>query len=105
MFLDRVFHFGENLGEEVKGRPTRKVKSLTEVSYVTRLKVQVLRFNMNLIPSRLGVPRPSYPFRGKFGDQVKGRSAKKLKSLIVVSYVAHMIIQVLSCNMNLISSP
>ena len=51
MLLDRVVHFGENLGEQVKGRPTSKVKSLTEVPYVTRLKVQVLRFNMNLISS------------------------------------------------------
>ena len=105
MFLDRVVHLGENLGEQVKGRPARKLKSLIEVSYVTRLNVQVLRFNMNLISSRKRVPRPSYPFRGKFGDQVKGRSAKNLKSLIVVPYVAHLKIQLLSCNMNLISSP
>ena len=70
-----------------------------------RQKVQVLWFNTNLIPSRQRVPRPSYPFRGKLGDQVKGRSPRKLKSLIVVHYVAHLKIQVLSCNMNLISSP
>ena len=59
MFLDQVVHFEENLGEQVKGRPTSKVKSLIEVPYLTRLKVQVLRFNMNLILSRQCVPRPS----------------------------------------------
>ena len=105
MFLDRDVHFGENLGEQVKCRPTRKLKPLIEAPYVTRLKLQVIRFYMNLISSRERVSRPSYSFREKFGDQVKGRSPKKLKSLIVVHYVAHLKIQVLSCNMNLISSP
>ena len=38
------------------------------------------------------------------GDQAKGRSRKKLKSLIEVPYVAHLNVQVLSFNMNLISS-
>ena len=83
----------------------RKLKSLIEVPYVMRLNVQVLSLNMNLISSQKRVPRPSYPFRGKFGDQVKGRSLKKLKQLIVVPYVAHLKIQVLICNMNLIFSP
>ena len=49
--LYRVIHFGENLGKQVKGRPARKLKSLIEVPYVTRLKIQVLRFNMILISS------------------------------------------------------
>ena len=105
MFLDRFVQFGENLGEQVKGRPTRKLQSLIEIPYVTCLKVQVLRFNMDLISSWYRVPRPSYPLRGEFGDQVKGRSPKKLKSLRVVHYVAHLNIQVLSCNKNFISSP
>ena len=83
----------------------KKLKSLIEVPFVTRLKVQVLMFNMSLISSRQRVPRPSYPFRGNLGDQVKGRSPKKLKSLRVVPYVAHLKVQVLSCNMKLISSP
>ena len=63
MFLDRVVYLEENLGEQVKGRPTRKLKSLMEVPYVTRLKVQVLSLDMNLISSRERVPRPSYPFQ------------------------------------------
>ena len=49
VFLDRVVHFGENLGEQVKGYPTRNLKSLIELPYITGLKVQVLRLNMNLI--------------------------------------------------------
>ena len=101
---NKIVHFGENLGEQVKGRPMRKLKSLIEVPYVTRLKVQVLRFNINLISSRQRFPRPSYPFRGKFGDQVKGHSPKKLKSLIEVPYIAHLNVQDLRFNMNLISS-
>ena len=60
---------------------------------------------MNLISSRQRVPRPSYPIRGKFGEQVKGPSPKELKSLIVDPYVAHKKIQGLRCNKNLISSP
>ena len=67
MFLDRVVHFGENLGEQVMGRPTRRLKSLIEVPYVTRPKVQVLSLNMNLVSSRKRVPRLSYPFPGKSG--------------------------------------
>ena len=39
------------------------------------------------------------------GDQEKGGSPKNLKSLIVTPYVAHLKIQVLRGNMNLISSP
>ena len=41
---------------------------------------------------------------GNLGDQAKGRSPKKLKSLIEVPYVAHLQLQVLSFNMNLIFS-
>ena len=87
-------------------RSPKKLKQLIEVHYVMRLKVQILSMNMNLtLSSQQRVPRPSYTFLGKFGDQVKGRSPKKLKQLIVVPYVAHLKIQVLSCNMNLTSSP
>ena len=57
----------------------RKLKSLIEVPYVTRLKVQVLRFNMNLISSRQRVPRPSYQFRLKFGRSGKGSFTEKGK--------------------------
>ena len=69
------------------------------------VKVHVLSFNMILISSPYRVPTPSYPFRGNLGDQVKGRTPKKLKSLTEVPYVAHLKVQVLSFNKNLIFSP
>ena len=89
--------------DHVKGYSPKEQKSLIEVAYVAHLKVQVLSFNANLFSSPLRVPRPSYPFRENFGDQVKGRFP--LKSLIEVLYVAHLKIQVLSVNMNLFYSP
>ena len=39
------------------------------------------------------------------GDKLKDGSPKKLKILIAVPYVVHLKVQVLSFNMNLISSP
>ena len=69
------------------------------------LKVQFLNLNMNLICPQQRVSGPSYPFHEKFGDQVKGRSPKDLQQWIVIPHVAHLKIKVLSCNMNLISSP
>ena len=44
-------------------------------------------------------------FREILGDQEKCRSPKKLKSLMNVPYVAYLKVQVLSFNVNLISSP
>ena len=78
---------------------------LIEVPYVVDVKVHVLSFTMILISSPYRVPTPSYPFRGNLGDLVKGRSPKKLKSVTEVPYVAHLKVQVLSFNKNLIFSP
>ena len=50
------------------------------------------------------VPRTSYPFRRNFGDQAKGRSPKKIKSIIEVPNVVHVKGNVLSFNMNSISA-
>ena len=44
-------------------------------------------------------------FGGTLGDQVKGSSPKKLKSLIAVPNLVHMKVHVLSFNMILLSSP
>ena len=82
----------------------KKIKSLIEVPYLAHLKVHVLSFNMNVFPSPQRVPRPSYPFWENFGRSGKGLFAEKLKSLIEVPYVAHLKVQVLSFNMNLIFS-
>ena len=86
-------------------RSPKKLKSLIELPYVVDVKVHVLSFNIILISYPQRVPTSSYPFRGNLGDQVKGRSPKKLKSLIEVPYVAHLKVQVLSFNKNLILSP
>ena len=74
MFVDRVIHFGETLGDQVKGRSPKKLKSLTQIPYVVHVKV-------------------------------KGRLPKKQKSLIEVLYVLQVKEHVLSFNMILISSP
>ena len=65
MFLDQVIHFGKNLGDQVKGRSLKKLKSLIEVPYVTHLKIQVLIFNTTLFSSPERVPKPSYPLQDK----------------------------------------
>ena len=67
VFLDRVIDFGETLGDLVKGRTPKKLKSLIEVPNVVHVKVHVLSFNMILISSPYHVLTPSYPFRRKFG--------------------------------------
>ena len=68
MFLDRVIHFGETLGDQVKARSPKKVESLIiEVPNVVHVKVHVLSFNMILISSQWRVLTPSYPIGGKFG--------------------------------------
>ena len=52
LFLDRVIHSGETLGDQVKGRSQNKIKSLIEVPNVVHVKVPVLSFNMILISSQ-----------------------------------------------------
>ena len=52
VLLDRVIHFGEILGDRVKGPSPKKLESLIEVPYVVYVKVHVLSFNMILISSQ-----------------------------------------------------
>ena len=59
MFLDRVIHFGETLGDQVKGRSPKKLESVIEVPNVVHVKVHVLSFNMILISSPYRVLTPS----------------------------------------------
>ena len=40
MFLGRVIHFVETLGDQVKGRSPKKLKSLVEVPNVVNVKVR-----------------------------------------------------------------
>ena len=84
MFIDRVIQFGETLGDQVKGRSSKKLKSLIEVPNVVHVEVHILSFNMILISSPERVLTPSYLFRLDLGDKVKGNSPKKLKNLIEI---------------------
>ena len=93
------------MGDQVRGRSPKKLESLIEVPNVVHVKVYVLSFNMILISSPWRVLTPSYPFRKDLGDKVKGRSPKKVKSLIEVPNVVHVKVHVLSFNMLLISPP
>ena len=63
MFLDRVIHFGETLGDQEKVRSPKKLKSLIDVPNVVHVKVNALSFNMILISFPERVLTPSYPFR------------------------------------------
>ena len=79
VFLDRVIHFGETLGDHVKGRSPTKLKSLIEVPHVVHVKVHVLSFNI-LSRIRSVFSHRVIHFGKNLGDKVKGRSPKKLKT-------------------------
>ena len=49
VFLDRVVHFGETLGDQVKVPSPKKPESFIEVPNVVNVKVHALSFNMILI--------------------------------------------------------
>ena len=65
MFLDQVIHFGQTLGDQVKGRSPKKLKWLIEVP------------NLVLISSPVPVLEPSYPFLGNFVRTGKGSFTEK----------------------------
>ena len=77
--LDRVIHFGENLGDQVKGRTTKKIKQFKELPYVWQVRQYDLSFNMFLFSCPQRFPRPSCPFGGKFGRTGKVSSNAKAK--------------------------
>ena len=52
VFVDRVIHFGESLGDQVKGRSPKNLKSSIEVASVLHMKVHVPSFNVILISSQ-----------------------------------------------------
>ena len=84
MFLDRVIHFGETLGDQVVDRSPKKLKSLVEVPNVVHVKVHVLSFYMILCHLRSMFLHRVIHFRENLGDKVRVRSPKKLKILIEV---------------------
>ena len=80
MFLERVIHFGETLGDQVKGRSPKKLESLIEVPSVDNVKVHILSLNMILISSPESVLTPSYSFRRKFEGSGKRSFSQKAKN-------------------------
>ena len=84
MFLDRVIHFGDTLGDQIKGRSPKKLKWLVEVPYVVHVKVHVLSFNMILSYLRSVFLHRVNRFWENLGDKVKGRSPKKLNIFVAV---------------------
>ena len=106
MLLDRVILFGENLGDQVKGRSPKKLKLLIAVPSVLHVKVHVLSFNiLSLSHLRSVFLHRVILFGGNLGDQVKRRSPNKLKLLIADRSVLHVKVHVLRFKMLLISSP
>ena len=63
MFLDRVIHFGETLGDQVKDRSPKKLELIIEVPKVVSVKVHILGMTVLLISPRLRVLKLSYTFR------------------------------------------
>ena len=81
MFLDKVIHYGNYLGDQVKGRSPKELKSLIDVPYEALLKVQALSFILNHFSSPSQVPSPSIPFRPSFGRSRKDSSPENSKSV------------------------
>ena len=74
---NRDIHFGETLGDQVKGRSQKKLKQLIEIPSVVHVKVHVVSFNMILISSPQRVLTPSCPFRRIFGRYGTGSFSEK----------------------------
>ena len=68
------------MGDQVKGRSPKNLKSLIEVPNVVHMNVHVPSFNMILISSPQLVLTPSYPFLGKLGIYGKGSFSEKAKN-------------------------
>ena len=79
MFLDRVIHFGDTLGDQVKGRSPKKLKSLIEVPNVVHVTVRVRTEDLSLGSATRRGLTPSYPFRMKLGSKGKGSFTEKAK--------------------------
>ena len=74
MFLDRVILFRVTLGDQVKGRSPKKLKSLIQVPNVVPVKVHVLSFNIILSDLSSVFLHRVIHFWENLGDKVKGRS-------------------------------
>ena len=79
MFLDRVIYFRGNLVDQVKGRSSKKLKLLIDVTNEANVKVHILSYNMILISSPWRVPRLSSAFWENFGRTGKRSFTKEAK--------------------------
>ena len=84
------------MGDQGKCYSPKKLNSLIEVTKVAHLKAQVVSFNMNLVFLRSVFLDNFIQFGKNWGDQVKDRSPKSVKSLIEVPYVALLKLQFLT---------
>ena len=66
------------------GRFTNNLNSLMGVPYGSGVNVRFLGLILFFKLHPKLFPKPSFQFKLNFGDQVKGRSPKKLKSLTEV---------------------
>ena len=81
MFLDRVIRLGENLYDQENCCSPKKLISMIGAPSVAHLNIEVPSFKMILISAPLRVPRPSYPFREKFGRSGKRLFGEKAKTV------------------------
>ena len=82
VFPNRCIHVEATLGDQVKGRSPKKLKSLIEVPNLVQVEVHVLSFNMIVTSSPRRVLTIWEPFRSDMEDKVKVRSVKKVNMLI-----------------------
>ena len=83
MFLDRVIHFGETLGDQVKGRSPKKLKSLIGSQCSPRESTcSKLQYNPYLIS--VACSNTELSISDKIWVKVRVRSPKKLNILIEV---------------------
>ena len=82
MLLDRVIHFGETLGDQVKGRSPKKLKSLIEVPNVVHVKVHVLSLNMILDRTRDDERKSGYLGGGRIVKKSKESFCEQPKIFI-----------------------
>ena len=79
MFLDRVVHFGENLGEQVKGRQTRNLKLLIEGSLCNAHESTGSTFEYEPYLFSLACSKTELSVSGKIWRSGKGSFTEKAK--------------------------
>ena len=99
MFLDRFMHFGKISGDQIKGRPLKKLSLLIDLCN----EPESTRSKFQCDPNAVFLDRVIH-IGGSLGYRVNGCSPKKLVSLVEVPYEALLKVQVLSYSMILISS-